>query len=52
MRVADADELVVRVPVVVVGVEVEVALGVVLVDDEGVTRTEPTIQNSFHATTP
>ena|GEM_PF-5221360 len=51
-RIADADEVVVRVPVVVVGVEVEVALGVVLVHDEGITRAEPTVQNSVHATTP
>ncbi len=38
-NLADADEVVVRIPVVVVGVEVQVALAVVLVDDEGVLRT-------------
>lgn len=40
-KLADAEELVVRIPVVAVGVEVQVPITVVLVDDERVVQAAP-----------
>lgn len=41
-KLSDAEEVVVRIPVVVVGVEVELALPIVLVHDERVGRAAST----------